>query len=68
MRRMKITVLMALAGMTLQGNAQQVVKGGFVAMLGQDTLYVESYQRSDAAIEGTIVQKFPRTTVVRYTV
>ncbi len=41
--------------------------GAFVAMLGRDTITVEQYTRRGDVIQGDIIQRQPRTTVMHYT-
>lgn len=40
--------------------------GGFVVTLGNDTVSAESFTRTGDRIEGVIVRRVPRTSVVRY--
>lgn len=40
--------------------------GGFVVTLGNDTVSAESFVRSGERIEGAIVRRVPRTTIMRY--
>lgn len=40
--------------------------GGFVTMLGKDTISVERYERSANRIDGQVVRRSPQTTVLRY--
>ena len=40
--------------------------GAFVVMLGNDTISAESFTRVGNRIEGTVVRRSPRTTVLRY--
>ena len=40
--------------------------GGFVVTLGNDTLSAESFTRTGDRVEGVVVRRRPRTTVVRY--
>jgi hypothetical protein len=46
----------------------RVDSGAFVVTLGNDTLSAESYRRADNRIEGVIVRRVPRVTVLRYVV
>jgi hypothetical protein len=46
----------------------RVDSGGFIVTLGNDTLSAESYRRADNRIEGVIVRRVPRVTVLRYIV
>jgi hypothetical protein len=40
--------------------------GGFVTMLGKDTVSVERYERTANRIDGQIVRRSPQTSVLRY--
>lgn len=40
----------------------------FIVTLGNDTLSAESYTRSGDRIEGTVLRRSPRTTLLRYTI
>jgi hypothetical protein len=46
----------------------RVDSGAFVVTLGNDTLSAESFRRTDNRIEGVIVRRIPRVTVLRYIV
>jgi len=48
--------------------APVVQSGAYVILLGNDTLAVDQYTRTGNRIEGTVVQRAPRTLVTRYTV
>jgi hypothetical protein len=40
--------------------------GAFIVLLGNDTISAESYTRAGDRVEGTIVRRMPRTSVLRY--
>ena len=48
------------------GLAQTPQSGGFVVMLGRDTISAESYTRTGSRVVGVIARRSPRTAVVRY--
>lgn len=50
------------------GAASLVDSGAFVVRLGNDTLSAESYRRTADRIEGVVVRRVPRTTVLRYVI
>jgi hypothetical protein len=54
------------AAFAVSAQAQQPQTGGFVVTLGRDTISAESYTRTGTRVEGTVVRRSPRTTVVRY--
>lgn len=41
--------------------------GGFVAMLGNDTIFVERFTKSTTSVEGALLRHSPLATVTRYT-
>ncbi len=42
--------------------------GGFVTMLGTDTISVERYERTANRIDGQIVRRAPQTSILRYSI
>ncbi|MGH7472226.1 MAG: hypothetical protein ACRENP_30110, partial [Longimicrobiales bacterium] len=54
-----------LVGAALPASAA-AQSGGFLVMLGRDTVQVERFTRSADRIEGTVVFRSPRTRVVKY--
>ncbi len=41
--------------------------GGFVAMLGADTTFVERFTKTPTSIEGALLRRSPQATITRYT-
>lgn len=50
------------------GRAPRVSSGAFVTTLGNDTVAIERYTRSDDRLEGELVTTSPRTRISRYVV
>jgi hypothetical protein len=72
MRRVEVGVSLSLLGVfACRAPAPESLapteSGAFVVTLGNDTISVESFTRTGNRIEGVIVRRVPRTTVVRYT-
>lgn len=51
---------------TTQPSAPAVVTGGFVSMLGNDTVSVERYIRTNSYVEGDVVLRNPTVRIVHY--
>ena len=64
MRSRLVLLLLATAAVRL-GEAQE--SGSYVATLGNDTVYVESFQRTPSTIEAFVVFRAPRTDLMHYT-
>jgi hypothetical protein len=59
-------VLLSAAIASMPSGQAQAQSGAFVVTLGRDTISAESYSRAGNRVEGTIVRRSPRTSVVRY--
>lgn len=47
-------------------HAQATASGAFVSMLGNDTIQIERFTRTPSKLEGDILRKSPRVTLVHY--
>ena len=53
-----------LLPLALAGQAPE--RGGFIVRLGNDTVAVERFSRTRTQLEGDVVSRSPRTTIVHY--
>jgi hypothetical protein len=64
---MKTLLSLALVALAASAaNAQATATGAFVSTLGNDTIQVERFTRTPSKLEGDILRKSPRVTIVHY--
>jgi hypothetical protein len=63
--RSSLVLLLLATAVDRPGEAQE--SGSYVATLGNDTVYVESFRRTPSTIEAFVVFRAPRTDLMHYT-
>jgi hypothetical protein len=75
LRQLAIALVASAAPLTLASGQAATDSGGFVVMLGNDTLSAESFrvvpspeECASERVEGMVMRRSPRVTIVRYTI
>ena len=48
--------------------AARAQSGGFLIMLGADTIAIERFERTSDKIEGSLLRRIPQTYIIRYVI